>query len=229
MKKKTLIITLAIMTAATALSGCSKSEPETQSQTIKEDLQEDSQIELPVNTETEQPVYTDDTELAVEVKGSIFEELTGQTFYFSSGAGGWATELRINADGTFEGHYYDSDMGDTGDGYPNGIQYDCQFKGQFSTPEQDSNYSYVMSVESIETKNETGTEEIIDGIKYVYTEPAGINVDDKLYIYLPGTPVSLLPEDYTIWAMMALGDSDEQTFYGIYNETYGAGFVPGTW
>ena len=86
--------------------------------------------------------------------------MDGETFYFSSGAGGWATELKVYADGTFEGHYYDSDMGDRGNGYPNGTQYDSEFKGKFSVPEQVNNYSYSMKVENVETDKMAGTEEI---------------------------------------------------------------------
>ena len=58
-----------------------------------------------INTETEKPVYTDDTELTTNVTGSILDEIDGQLFYFSSGVRGWATELKVYADGTFEGHY----------------------------------------------------------------------------------------------------------------------------
>lgn len=203
--------------AALIMAGCGKKDTAVQSN--------DSQIDLPVNTETEKPVYTDDTELSTNVKGGILDEIDGQLFYYSSGAGGWATELKVFSDGSFQGHYYDSDMGDTGADYPNGTQYDCQFRGKFSTPEQVSNYSYAMQVEKIEQEQPTGKEEIIDGIKYVYTEPSGVSEGAKMYIYLPGSKISSLPEGFVSWANMALNGADTLPFYGIYNEKDDAGFV----
>ena len=52
--------------------------------------------------------------------GFTYADLTGMEFYFSSGAGGWATVMTIDADGTFSGNFHDSDMGTTGEGYPYG-------------------------------------------------------------------------------------------------------------
>lgn len=39
---------------------------------------------------------------------------------FASGSGGWDTTMTVASDGTFSGTYHDSDMGITGDDYPNG-------------------------------------------------------------------------------------------------------------
>ena len=48
---------------------------------------------------------------------------------FSSGAGAWGTGLTLAADGSFSGEYHDSDMGDSGDDYPDGTVYLCNFPG----------------------------------------------------------------------------------------------------
>ena len=220
MKRKYILLTIAAVTCAAAvtMAGCEKKD-------TTAPQSNDSLIDIPINTETEKPVYTDDTELTTNVKGSILEEIDGQLFYYSSGAGGWATELKVFSDGSFQGHYYDSDMGDTGVDYPNGTQYDCQFRGKFSTPEQVSNYSYAMQVVKIEQVQPTGKEEIIDGVKYVYSDPVGVTDGAKMYIYLPGSRVSSLPEGYVSWADMALNGADKLPFYGIYNEKDEAGFV----
>ena len=42
------------------------------------------------------------------------------TYIFTSGVGAWETELTLYADGTFTGQFHDSNMGETGYGYPNG-------------------------------------------------------------------------------------------------------------
>ena len=54
----------------------------------------------------------------------VFERLDGSTFYFLSGAGAWSTELVVSPDGSFTGYYHDTDMGDSGAGYPNGTRYE---------------------------------------------------------------------------------------------------------
>lgn len=59
-----------------------------------------------------------------------FSKLSKYQFVFSSGVGAWQTMLNINEDGSFKGYYSDSDMGDTGEGYPNGIIYLSVFEGK---------------------------------------------------------------------------------------------------
>ena len=66
----------------------------------------------------------------------IFDQLNGQTFTFSSGVGGWSNELTIGKDGSFTGNYHDSEMGETGEGYPDGSLYGCAYHGQLTDPEQ---------------------------------------------------------------------------------------------
>lgn len=197
----------AMSLAVAAMAGCG-----TQSETGK-------------SVNTEKTTYADSTEKSTDVKSSVLDKIDGQSFYYSSGAGAWATELKVHADGTFEGHYYDMDRGDSGIKNPNGTQYDCQFNGRFSTPKKADDYSYTMKVEKLETDKKDGTDEIKDGIKYVYTMPAGISDGANLYIYIPGTPVSKLPEGYLNWASMSLNGADQLSFYGIYNENDEAGFV----
>lgn len=175
--------------------------------------------------DTKEFAHIDSTEMSTVSEPSILDKIDGQLFYYSSGAGGWATELTVHADGTFEGHYYDMDMGDTGNKNPNGTQYDCEFNGKFSTPEEADDYSYSMKIVNIETEKKDGTEEIKDGIKYVYTKPAGISEGASVYLYIPGTPVSMLPQEYLIWAAMSLKSASELPFYGIYNVSDEAGFV----
>ena len=51
--------------------------------------------------------------------GNIFSQMP-KDYTFASGAGAWATSLELYEDGSFAGDYHDSDMGDSGDGYPNG-------------------------------------------------------------------------------------------------------------
>lgn len=76
-------------------------------------------------------------------ENNIFE-LIPKKFTFSSGAGGWATEITLNDDGNFNGQYYDFEMGDRGDEYPNGTVYISNFSGKFTIPKQIDEYTYSM-------------------------------------------------------------------------------------
>lgn len=155
-----------------------------------------------------------------------FQDLSGRTFVFSSGAGAWATTLEIQSDGSFSGTYSDSDMGDTGDDYPNGTCYQCVFTGQFTQPEKVNDYTWSMQIDTITYEKEAGTEEIIDGVRYSYSVPYGLNDAQAILVYLPGAPLDELPEGYRSWITMNLTDTETTVlpFYGLYNEAQEQGF-----
>lgn len=158
---------------------------------------------------------------------SLFDELKGNRFVFASGAGAWGTELLIGEDGSFKGQYHDSDMGSTGAGYPNGTRYFSEFTGQFSEPEKVNEYTYKVTINTIEYSNEVGSEEILDEILYSYSEAYGLFGAEEILIYLPGAPIAELPEDYVIWAKGSAYIEEGTTdlpFYGLYNVTEMCGF-----
>lgn len=156
-----------------------------------------------------------------------FADLSGWVFYFSSGAGGWHTELSINSDGTFRGMHMDSDMGDTGEAYPNGTEYDCAFSGSFSQPEKVDAFTYKMNLVSLTPEKEPETEEIRDGVRIIYSTPYGLDGGETFYVYLPGAKIADLPESYRQWVgyynMEAMTET-ELSFYGLYNVSTGDGF-----
>ena len=84
-------------------------------------------------------------------------ELTAETlfsslptpFVFASGVGAWDTQVTIAPDGSFSGIYHDADMGGTGEGYPNGTEYICEFTGQFSQPTKVDDYTWSVQLESL--------------------------------------------------------------------------------
>lgn len=156
-----------------------------------------------------------------------FQELEGVEFSFASGAGAWSTDLTIHEDGSFAGIYHDSDMGDSGEGYPHGTLYLCRFSGLFSEPEKVDENTYVFRIESIEQEQPAGKKEIIDETLYVYSDPYGLNDAEELYLYLPGTPLEILPEEYLSWVgYHDLSQTEDTTlpFYGLYNVNAQQGF-----
>lgn len=154
---------------------------------------------------------------------SAFQDLE---FYFSSGAGGWRTVMQIEEDGSFRGEYSDSEMGSTGEGYPNGTLYFCSFEGKFSEPVKVNDYTYSMQIEEIGYEDKVDTEEIIDGILYCYSDAYGVIGAEEMLIFMPGAPTAELPEEYMSWVRNDMEDSDAQElpFYGLYNVKEQNGF-----
>ena len=157
----------------------------------------------------------------------VFERLDGSTFYFLSGAGAWSTELVVSSDGSFTGYYHDTDMGDSGEGYPNGTRYECDFSGTFALVEQRDEFTYALRLTSLALKEEPGTERVADGLKLISAEAYGISGGDEFMLYSPGSPSAGLPEEFLEWVCMASAwEEPPETlpFWGLYNLGEQAGF-----
>ena len=143
----------------------------------------DASTEAEAETESEEPTTASTTEAETTTEeaeeipediGFSYGKLQHTTFIFSSGAGAWETDLSIDADGNFSGMFHDSEMGDTGEGYPSGSIYFSEFSGRFGQLEKVDDYTYATTIESIEYVNEPGTEEIKDEMRYMYSEAYGL-------------------------------------------------------
>ena len=209
--KKILLLTF--LTLCMGMAGCGKQE-----------IGEVVKLEISDEIETNQKEGIDSTISAADTFD--FKAFENLEFYFASGAGGWRTLLNIEEDGSFSGEYSDSDMGSTGEGYPNGTYYYCKFNGKFTEAVKVNDYTYSMKIEEISCVNEPETSEIIDGILYYYATPYGMEGAEEVLIYLPGAPVSELPEEYINWVRNDMVDPDavELPFYGLYNVTEQNGF-----
>jgi hypothetical protein len=149
-------------------------------------------------------------------------------FIFTSGAGAWETSLRVEKDGSFTGYYYDSNMGETGPGYPNGTRYECNFNGKFTDVKQIGAYEYSMRIDSLRTNETEGEERIDDGVRIVAGEPyglEGLDSSDEILLYLPGRPTEDLPEGFLDWVRIAWDETPAtMPFFGLYNVTGDEGF-----
>jgi hypothetical protein len=148
-----------------------------------------------------------------------FSDVTDREFWFGSGVGAWCTIVHISPDGSFDGYFRDTDMGVTGDGYPNGTMYECVFKGKFSLPVKTGDYEYTFKCESLTQEGVVKEERIEDGVLIITSEPYGFDDADEFVIYLPGKKLSELPEAFLEWVQIFINaDSDDTlTFYGLYN------------
>ena len=156
-----------------------------------------------------------------------FAMFEGMEWSFMSGAGAWSTDMRILEDGSFWGEYHDSEMGETGEKYPEGTIYCCSFYGAMSFAGQADEYSWNCVIDSLTVNEEVGQETVGEGIRFVYTQPYGISAGDTMRLYRPGTPVSVLPEDMYIWAHVYTegGVAEELEDWFLCSEKNESGFV----
>ena len=108
----------------------------------------------------------------------FFSQFEGMEWCFSSGAGGWSTDLRIFPDGSFSGEYHDSEMGESEEAYPDGTVYYCNFTGRLSMTGQVDQDTWKIRVESLAETPVQEKETIADGLRLVYSEPYGISEGD---------------------------------------------------
>ena len=148
--------------------------------------------------------------------GVRFADLPSQ-FVFASGAGGWDTTLNIRSDGSFEGVYHDSDYK---------TFYYSTFDGQFGTPRKQDANAYSVKIEKLNVTNDLEKVYFGDDTEYIASTPYGIEKTNELILYLPGTPLSVIPEDCLDWLFLeddasALPDDT----YVLFNAQEGDAFV----
>lgn len=165
-------------------------------------------------------------ELGIALDETVDEKLffasLPRNFSFLSGAGGWSSELYLSSDGTFTGGYHDSDMGDDGEGYPDGTLYVCSFSGRFGDVKRVDDYTYSMHLLEMNVEETPAEEWIEDGVRYVSSVPYGLENADEILVYLPGAWLRNLPDEFVSWVSMphAWGWDERPVllpFYGLYN------------
>lgn len=234
MKRKVMLTAVMFMLAS---SGCQKADnsrisysaAETPSavQSAEGGLQEKPQ-NIQQSAAPELSIHQSETQAEKSAESSFsFADIADRGFSFSSGAGAWSTELFISQDGSFEGLYHDSNMGDSSDAYPGGTIYICSFKGRFDHLEQVDAFTFKMNLASLEFEQEPGKEEIADDVRYIYSTAYGLDDGNEFYLYLPGSKLAQLPEEYRGWVGYYNLEGTTETelpFYGLYNIKAGNGF-----
>jgi len=118
-------------------------------------------------------------------------------YIFASGAGAWSTSLVLLPDGAFVGVFGDSDMGDTGADYPNGIHYFCMFRGQFGGLQPVGDHAYAMTLAAL--LPEPAQDHIADGVLYIASEAYGIAGGSTFLLYTPEALLSEVSKDFLLW------------------------------
>lgn len=158
------------------------------------------------------------TENYIDDKFSVFKNLP-KIFYFCSGAGGWETFFNLEIDGTFTGQYSNSNMGDTGDEYPNGTIEICKFNGEFASPEKINEYIYYVKLNYINIDETNESEYYEDGIRYINTIPYGFDNGKNFLLYLPGCNFDYMDENFSSWCSLYYNINYKLplNYYGLYN------------
>ena len=211
--RKKMIYTLMGLSLVCLLNGChTKGSEDTKDNPVK------SEQPSSESTTSKEPTASNVNSVPTEDDFS-FKELSGLEFSYTSGAGAWETLLSISEDGSFEGSYHDVDAT---------VIYYCDFNGKLNKPEKVNDYTYKLKVTSMKYSYTLEKEEQEEDITYETTTPNGLDPVDELYLYLPGTPKSEVPEGFISW--MSFGDTkwtkdDKLNCYGLYNEETEAGFA----
>ena len=144
---------------------------------------------------------------------------------FASGAGAWCTGLTLERDGSFAGAYHDSEMGDQGEGYPNGSCYISTFSGRFGRIRQVDDHTWAMSLEELTVQETPGEEWIEDGVRYIAAEAYGLEEGTEFLLYSPETPTEGLDEEFlTWWPSWNVEDTGTLNCWGLLNQAMGYGF-----
>ena len=161
-----------------------------------------------------------------EKSGGALTDILPVDLSFSSGVGAWSTDLTLEPDGSFAGEYHDTDMGDSGDDYPDGTMYTCTFSGKFTDIKQLDDHSYSLTLDELTSDYEQDKEWVEDGVRYVSSEPYGVEEGKDFILYLPDTPTNGLDEEFLSWwpGQYQEDQSDTLGFYGLYNVDMGYGF-----
>ncbi len=158
----------------------------------------------PTAVPTQVPAEPEPTaEPAAELPGEPSElpEAFPLLMEFSSGAGGWGTEMTLERDGAFSGRYHDSEMGETGEEYPNGSVYIATFNGRFTDIRRLPDGTYTMKLGEVTTMDAPGDEWIQDGVRFIASDAYGLDTWETgdFVLYPPETEVSALDEEFYSW------------------------------
>ena len=174
--------------------------------------------------DTPAPAETPSAVLGEDERREFLSSLPG-VFRYSSGAGGWYTELNIAPDGSFGGRFLDFNAG----GWEPEMEvippelraeyvqyYWCDFSGRIGEVERISEYEYALSIDEMNFAQEPGSwrNDTAEKVFYNYREPAGLEGATELRVYLPGRSLEGLSEEFLNMYMMCanifeLGESLE--------------------
>ncbi|MDE7224404.1 MAG: M56 family metallopeptidase, partial [Acetatifactor sp.] len=171
--------------------------------------------------------FPESAELMPPVTEASLDELLPLEFLFASGAGSWGTTLTLYPDGHFEGSYEDGENIAAPE-YPRGTSYYCRFSGKFSDITKVSEYAYSMRLVELTYETEVDKEWIEDQHRYIGSDALGLTGGEEFMLYLPGTPLEGMDEEFIYWwpdyYLWRDGSVHILSSYGIQNVSTNQGF-----
>ena len=155
------------------------------------------------------------SEAAAQEQG-FWRQVQGK-YIFSVGAGAWSTIMTVNADGTFSADYHDSDLGVTGDGYPNGSRSIASGTGKFnySKRNDDGSFSMTCDQKAFHQNGTVGDVTIKDGVRVETVDGIyGLTPCNTFTVYPTGYATSALSDDVKSWMYGVIGNPLPSTLAG---------------
>ena len=138
-------------------------------------------------------------------------------YIFSVGAGAWSTIMTVNADGSFSADYHDSDLGVTGDGYPNGSRAIASGTGKFTYTKRNNDGSFSMTCDqkAFHQNGTVGDVTIKDGVRVETVDGIyGLTPCNTFTVYPTGYATSALSDDVKSWMYGVIGNPFPSTLAG---------------
>lgn len=151
-------------------------------------------------------------------------------YIFSVGAGAWSTIMTVNADGSFSADYHDSDLGVTGDGYPNGSRAIASGTGKFTYTKRndDGSFSITCDTKAFHQDGTVGDVTIKNGVRIETVDGIyGLTPCGTFTVYPTGYATSTLSDDVKSWMYGTVGNPLPSTLAGplIVNDSGTFAFV----
>ena len=155
------------------------------------------------------------SEAAAQEQG-FWRQVKGK-YIFSVGAGAWSTIMTVNADGSFSADYHDSDLGVTGDGYPNGSRAIASGTGKFTYTKRNNDGSFSMTCDpkAFHQNGTVGDVTIKDGVRVETVDGIyGLTPCNTFTVYPTGYATSALSDDVKSWMYGVIGNPFPSTLAG---------------
>ncbi|MCL2467013.1 MAG: hypothetical protein FWF02_03530 [Micrococcales bacterium] len=173
----------------------------------------------PGGSATQTPPVTTPADTSEALDGPAVFAVLPKYFLYASGAGAWGTALIVDETGAFTGEWHDWEAGSSGPDHPAGTRFVCEFTGRFVDVKQVNPYEYSMRVDGFTTTSDptpTTVEGVLVSPCEPGTQPVGFTSADEFRFYLPGSPVSALPQALVQWERLD-DPTQSLTFYALYN------------
>ena len=125
----------------------------------------------------------------------------------------WTESIVVDEEGNFTGYYYNDNLGNY-NGQMMTERWCSSYRGKFTIDGKVNEYTYLLKVSDFSYDYEPGTDEVREGMHYIYTDTKLIG--DEMYLYLPGHNMTDVPDLFSS-LIMGKYNEDQLLCYAIFN------------